>query len=70
MYNVPTISRVCVAAYDLHHGFVLGMTDKQRINDDYYVWIALVLFPLNSALSPFLYTLTIIVRPKVMGKSG
>ena len=45
--------------------FVSGMMDKSGINNDFYEWTALVIFPLNSALCPFLYTLTIIVKPKV-----
>ena len=41
---------------------VSGLTD---IPIDVYAWTAVFILPINSALNPFLYTLTAMIRDRV-----
>ena len=43
----------------------LALTDHV-IPGEVYTWVAVVVLPINSAVNPFLYTLTAIVKKKVI----
>ena len=42
----------------------------RSISGDIYAWTAVFVLPVNSALNPFLYTLTAFLKKEVLGVTG